>query len=95
MLYDILGSRRVTEEVLGTTLCLIEQALNPMPITPVSTGSRELEALTQNHFLLGQEATSFDLLLPGDYFDHKKRYVLAQSYSNAIGFVGFASMFPH
>ena len=53
VLYDILGSRRVNEEVLGTTLCLIEQALNPRPITPVSTDSRELEALTQNHFLLG------------------------------------------
>ena len=41
VLYDILGSRRVTEEVLGTTLCLVEQTLNSRPITPVSTDSRE------------------------------------------------------
>ena len=84
VLYDILGSRRVTEEVLGTTLCLVEQALNSRPITPVSTDSRELEALTPNHFLLGQHATSFPSLLPGEHFDHKKRYVRAQSYANAI-----------
>ena len=84
VLYDILGSRRVTEEVLGTTLCLVEQALNSRPITPVSTDSRELEALTPNHFLLGQNATSFPSLLPGEHFDHKKRYVRAQSYANAI-----------
>ena len=50
VLYDILGSRRVTEEVLGTTLCLVEQALNSRPIAPVSTDSHELEALTPNQF---------------------------------------------
>ena len=42
VLYGILGGRRVTEEVLGTTLCLVEQALNSRPITPVSTDSREI-----------------------------------------------------
>ena len=84
VLYDILGSRRLTKEVLGTTLCLVEQALNLRPITPASTDSRELEALTPNHFLLGQHATSFPSLLPGEHFDHKKSYVRAQSYANAI-----------
>ena len=79
VLYDILGRRRVTEEVLGTTLCLVEQALNSRPITPVSIDSRKLEALTPNHFLLGQHATSFPSLLPEEHFDHKKR-----SYANAI-----------
>ena len=82
--YDILSSRRVTEELLGTTLCLVEQALNSRPITLVSTDSRELEALTPNHFLLGQHATSFLSLLPEEHLDHKKRYVRAQSYANAI-----------
>ena len=56
VLYDILGNRRVTEEMLGKTLCLVEQALNSRPITPVSTDSRELEELTPNHFLPGQHA---------------------------------------
>ena len=65
VLYDILGSRRVTEEVLGTTLCLVEQALNSRPITPVSTDSRELEALTPNHFLPGQHAKAFLRFYPG------------------------------
>ena len=63
VLYDILGSRRITEEVLGTTLCLVEQALNS---SPVSTDSRETEALTPNHFLLGQHTRSFFSLLPGE-----------------------------
>ena len=70
--------------MLGTTVCLVEQALNSRPITPVSTDSHELEALTRNHFLLGQHATSFPSVLPGERFDHKKRYVRAQLYANAI-----------
>ena len=55
--YHILGSRGVTEEVLGITHCLIEQALNSRPITSVSADSRDLEALTPNQFLHGQHAT--------------------------------------
>ena len=84
VLYDILGSRRVTEEVLGTTLCLVEQALNSRLITPVSTDSCEFEASTPNHFLLGQQATSLPSLLHGEHFNHNKRYVRAKSYANAI-----------
>ena len=84
VLYDILGSRRFTEELLGTTLCLVEQVLNSRPITTVSTDSRELDALNPNHFVLGQHAPSFSSLLPGEHFDHKKRYARAQSYTNAI-----------
>ena len=72
VLHDILSSRRVTEEVLWTTLRLVEQALNSRPMTPVSADSRELEALTPNHFLFGQHVASFLSLLPGENFDHKK-----------------------
>ena len=93
VLYDILGSRRVTEEVLGRTLCLVEQALNSRPITPISTDSRELKALTPKHFLLGQHATSFPSLLPGEHFDHKKRYLERSRMLTLFGLVGFANMF--
>ena len=79
MLYSILDSRRVIEP-----FCLVEQALNSRLITPVSTDSRELEALTPNHFLLGQLDTSFPSLLPMEHFDHKKRYVRVLSYAKAI-----------
>ena len=94
VLYDILGSRRVTEDVLGTTLCSVEQALNSRPITPVSTDSRELEALTPNHFLLGQCATKFPSLLPGENFDHKKGTCERSCMLTLFGLVGFANMFP-
>ena len=50
VLNDILGSRRVTEEVLGTTLCLVEQAFKSRPITPVITDSRECDLLSNTDF---------------------------------------------
>ena len=59
VLYDILGNRKVTEEVLRTTLCLVEQSLNARPIKAVSTNPLDLEALTPNHFIVGQHAASF------------------------------------
>ena len=83
VLYDILGNRRVTEEVLRTTLCLVEQSLNARPITAVSSNRLDLEALTSNHFIFGQHASSFPSLSFEENFDHKKRFARAQSYANA------------
>ena len=36
VVYTILGTRRLTDEVLNTTFCLVEYALNSRPLTPVS-----------------------------------------------------------
>ena len=69
--YDILETIKLTEEVLVTTFCLVEQSL-------------DLEALAPNHFLLGHRAIPF---LPLDFeqnFNHWKRYARAQSCANSI-----------
>ena len=88
VLYDILVSRRVTEEVLGITLCLVEQAFNSRPITPVSTDSRELEALTPNNFLLGQHR--FYL---GSTSITRKGTCERSHMLTRLGLVGFENMF--
>ena len=54
-MYAVLGNRSVTEDVLSTTMCIIEQTLNARPLTPVSSDVVDLEALTPNHFLLGNK----------------------------------------
>ena len=36
VLYTILGTRRLTDEVLHTTFYLVENALNSRPLTPVN-----------------------------------------------------------
>ena len=56
VLYAILGKRRLTDEVLHTNLCLVENDFNSRPLTPVSADPCNLNALTPNHFLLGEYA---------------------------------------
>ena len=84
VLYTILGTRRLTDEVLNTTFCLVEYALNSRPLTPVSADPPDLGAITANHFLLGNQATRIPSIVGVDEFDHRKRYARAQSYANAI-----------
>ena len=54
-MYAVLGNRSVTEDVLSTTMCLVEQTLNARPLTPVSSDAADLEAITPNDFLLGNK----------------------------------------
>ena len=82
--YAIIGSRKLTPEVLETTFCLVEQSLNARPITSVSASPDGFEVLTPNYFLLGQNGTSVPSLSFQEHFDHRKQYIRAQSYANAI-----------
>ena len=84
VLYTILGTRRLTDEVLNTTFCLVEYALNSRPLTSVSAGPSDLGAITPNPFLFGNQATGNPSIVGVDEFDHRKRYARAQSYANAI-----------
>ena len=51
----ILDKRSLSDEVLSTTMCLVEQTLNARPLTAVKDDPEDLTALTPNHFLLGRE----------------------------------------
>ena len=84
VLYTILGIRRLTDEVLHTTFCLVENAPNSRLLTPVSADPCDLNALTPNHFLLGVYSSGVPSLVGNNEFDHRKRYARAQSYANAI-----------
>ena len=53
VIYATLGPRKLTDEILKTTLCLVEGSFNARPLTPISDDSGILEALTPNHFLSG------------------------------------------
>ena len=57
--YTVLGNRRLTEEWLQTTFCLVEMTLNNRPLTSVSNNPSEIDAITPNHFLLGFRPAAF------------------------------------
>ena len=82
--YAVLGNRRLTDEILTTTFCLVEQCLNARPITPVSSEATDLDRLTPNHFLLGTASS----ILPSHFCP-----VRAQAYSAQFGIVGSRSTF--
>ena len=95
VLSDILGSRRVTEEVLGRTLCLVEQALNSRPITPVSTDSREVEALTQTIFCLDNMPQAFLHFYPGSTSITRKGTCDRNHMLTRFGLVGLEKWHTH
>ena len=81
--YAIRGNRRLTDEILTTVFCLVEQSLNARSLVPASADATDLDALTPNHFLLGTAGSSLPSHSNCD-FDHRRRYARAQAYSDAI-----------
>ena len=73
VLYTILTTRRLTDEVLHTTFCLVVNALNSRPLTPVSTDPCDLNALTPNDFILGEYSTGIPSVFGNNEFNHRKR----------------------
>ena len=62
VLYTILDTRRLMDEELNTTFCLVEHALNSRPLTHGGADPCILNAITPNQFLLGENSTVFRLL---------------------------------
>ena len=84
-MYEVLGNRSVTEDVLSTTMCLDEQTLNARLLTPVSCDVIELEAITPNHFLLGSKNLCLPYLSGAEQFvDHRKLFRQTQAYADLI-----------
>ena len=82
--YAILGSRKLTDEILNRNMCLVEGSLNARPLTPVSDDPDSLEFLTPNHFVLGHHSLTFPSLRSSENYSHSICYARAQSYASAI-----------
>ena len=84
-MYAVLGNRSVTEDVLSTTMCLVEQTLNARPLTPASSDATDLEAINPNHFLLGNKNLCLPYLSGAEQFvDHRKLFRQTQAYADLI-----------
>ena len=84
-MYSVLGNRSVTEDVISTTMCIVEQTLNARPIAPVSSDVNDLEALTPNHFLRGNKNVCLPYLPCAEEFvDHRKLIRQTQAFANLI-----------
>ena len=90
----ILDHRSFTDEVLSTTMCLVEQTLIARPLRAVSDNPEDLTAITPNHFLLGRENASAPFMPSRErYHDLKKFFETAQAYADMIWKNGLAITF--
>ena len=82
-MFAVLGSRSVTEDFLSITMCLVEQILNGIPLTPVSSEVQDLLALNPNHFLLGYKNVCLPCLpFAAECVDRQKLF--RQAYGDLI-----------
>ena len=66
-------------------MCPVEQTLNARPLTPVSSDVSDLEAITPNHFQLGNKNVCLPSLPCAEEFvDNRKHFRQTQTYSNLI-----------
>ena len=83
--YAIFSDRRLTDEILLTVFCLVEQTLNARPSTTLSSDPNDTDALTLNNFLFGRLNTGFPPTTTSAIaFNHRKRYERAHADADAI-----------
>ena len=81
----VLDGRSLTDDVLITTMCLVEQTLNARPLTSVSDDPDDLEALTPNHCLMGRANLATPFLADAQrYTDLRRVFRVSQAYSDMI-----------
>ena len=81
----IVGNRTLTDDVLSTTMCLVEQILNSRPLTSASDDPEDLEALTPNHFLLGRASPATPFIPDAQrYTDLRRVFRVSQAYADMI-----------
>ena len=81
----IFDNRCLNDEMLSTTMCLVEQTLNARPLTAVSDDPEDLTTLTLNHCLLGRENVSAPFMPSSErYHDLRKSFKTAQAYADLI-----------
>ena len=84
-MYAVLGNRSFTEDVLSTTISLVEQTLNARPLRSVSYDATDLEAITPNHVLLVNKNLCLTYLSGAEQFlDHRKLFRQTQAYADLI-----------
>ena len=73
------------EEVLSTSICLVEQAMNSRPLVPASSDPTDLNALSPNNFLNCGEVLQPAVFARDPHHAHHRRvYQQAQHYADAI-----------
>ena len=81
----VLDGRSLTDDILITTMCLVQQTLNARPLISVSDDPDDLEAFSPNHFLLARANLATPFLPDAHcYTDLRRVFRVSQGYSVMI-----------
>ena len=81
----VMDGQSLTDDVLITTMCLVEQTLNARPLTSVIDDPDDLEALTPNLFSLGRANLATPFLPDAQrYTDLRRVFRVSQTCSDMI-----------
>ena len=84
-MYELLGNRSITEDVLSATRCLVEQTLNARPLTTFSSDVNHLEAISPNQFLLvNKNVCLLYLSCAEEFVDNRKFFRQTQAYADLM-----------
>ena len=80
-----MGNRLLTDEVLWTTMFLVEQTLNARPITQASDDPEDLESQIPNHLLLWRANVYKPFNSDAEaYSNHRNIFKSSQAYADVI-----------
>ena len=74
----------MNEQILGTTICSVEEILNQRPLTPVSDDTESLEAITPNHFLIESSGSKMIRIYSKEYKTHHRNLKEAETNASQI-----------
>ena len=75
--------KRLRDEILTTTFCLVEQSLHTRNLVLASADAADLDAFTPNYSVLEAACSGVPWNWSSDV-NHRKRYAPAQTFSDAI-----------
>ena len=79
-----MGTQNLTEDILTTTVCIVEDNLNQRPLISVSNDKDSYKAITSNHFLIGSSGLEKIRIYSKESEDHRLIFIATQKISNQI-----------
>ena len=81
----VLEGKSLCDELLHTTMRIVEQSLKSQPISPLSSDHQDFEALTPNHFCLGRPRNASTYIRDTEKdVDSRQMFKIAQAYADFI-----------
>ena len=84
LMYNVLKAQNINEDILRTTIFIVEGILNRRRLTPHSDDNEKFETIIPNHYLIGSSGSEMFRNYSKGYKSHHRNLKLAQLNANQI-----------